>query len=135
MMSKITFFPEQYAWVAHPAEVNVSLDDVTEGEAVFVSGKLMDPEFVRGITGHYIPFGAAVARNYTRGERGRGAKKTLVLEHRPGGAVLGAILLKLTDADIRALDAFEQVPKIRRKTEIRVSVGACERMASTYVPR
>ncbi|GAB4344741.1 MAG: hypothetical protein Kow0099_24370 [Candidatus Abyssubacteria bacterium] len=134
-MFKITFFPEQFIWVAHPEGMKLSLADVTEGEAVFVSGKLMDPEFVRGVTGHHVAFTAAMARDYERGERGSGNEKMLLLQPRPGAVVLGTVLLKLTRADIDALDRFEQVPALRTKSPLRVTIGAHERMATTYLLR
>ncbi|UCD57934.1 MAG: gamma-glutamylcyclotransferase, partial [Candidatus Hydrogenedentota bacterium] len=112
-MFKITFFPEKFVWVAHPEEIRITPEDLTSGDAIFVTGKLMDPEFVRQLTGRYIPFTAAVARDYSRGERGRGKDKTLLLEPKPGGMVLGVLLLKLTQADNDALDRFERVPETR----------------------
>jgi hypothetical protein len=133
-MLQTTFFPEHFIWVAHPANVKVTLRDVTHGDAIFVSGKLMDPEFIRKLTGHYVPFTAAVARNYARGERGRGKKKTLLIEPHPGGMVLGTMLLKLTQGDKDALDTFEQIPQgVRRKVPIRVTIGAYERTATTFL--
>jgi len=133
-MLATTFFLDQFIWVAHPKNQKVTLHDVTHGDAIFVSGKLMDPEFIRKLTGRYVPFTAAVARNYARGERGRGKKKTLLLESHPGGMVLGTMLLKLTQGDKDALDKFEQIPQgVRRKTPIRVSVGAYERTATTFL--
>ncbi len=69
-MLKTTFFEEHFIRVAHPKNVRITLQDVTHGDAIFVSGKLMDPEFVRTLTGRYVPFTAAVARNYSSGERG-----------------------------------------------------------------
>jgi hypothetical protein len=133
-MLTTTFFPEHFIWVAHPKNAKVTLNDVTRSDAIFVSGKLMDPEFIRTLTGHYVPFTAAVARNYARGERGRGKKKTLLLEPRAGGLVLGTMLLKLTQADKDALDKFEQIPQgVRRKVPIRVTVGAYDRTATTFL--
>ena len=132
---QITFFPEQFIWVAHPKDASITLSDVTDGDAIFVTGKLMDPEFVRHVTGNYIPFTAAVARNYDRGERGRGKKKTLLLEPKRGEIVLGVLLVKLTQADINALDKFEQVLTVRRKVPITVTVGAHTRTAITFLPR
>ena len=134
-MFEITFFEEQFAWAAHPARTKVTLEDLTEGDAVFVSGKLMDPEFVRSVTGRYIPFTAAVARDYCRGERGRGKNKTLLLQPEPGGMVLGVLLVKLSQGDRDALDEFEQVPAVRERVSIRVTVGAHERTATTFVPK
>ena len=133
-MLKTTFFPEHFIWVAHPKSAKITLDDVTHGDAIFVSGLLMNPEFIRTLTGRYVPFTAAVARNYRRGERGRGKKKTLLLEPHPGGMVLGTMLLKLTQGNKDALDKFEQIPQgIRRKAPIRVTIGAYERTATTFL--
>ena len=132
-MFEISFFEEKFAWVAHAPRTKITLEDLTEGDAVFVSGKLMDPEFVRKLTGRYVPFTAAVARNYSRSERGRGKNKTLLLQRKPGGMVLGVLLLKLTQADKDALDEFEQVPAVREKTPIRVTIGAHERTATTFL--
>lgn len=133
-MLKTTFFGKHFIWVAHPHNVKVTLRDVTHGDAIFVSGKLMDPEFVRKLTGRYVPFTAAVTRNYARGERGRGSKKTLLMEPKPGEMVLGVLLVKLTQADKDALDRFEQIPKgVRRKVPIRVTVAAYERTATTFL--
>jgi hypothetical protein len=133
-MLRTTFFEEHFIWVTHPKNVKVTSRDVTHGEGIFVSGKLMDQEFIRNLTGRYIPFTAAVARNYARGERGRGRKKTLLLEPHPGGMVLGVLLLKLTPADREILDNFEQIPgAIRRKAPIRLTVGAYERTATTFL--
>lgn len=134
-MFEITFFAEKFIWVAHPKGMRITLNAVTDGEAIFVTGKLMDPEFVRGVTGRYIPFTSAVARNYARGERGRGNKKTLLLEPKRGEMVLGALLVKLTQADIDSLDIFEQVPAVRRKAPIRVTTGEHMRVAITYLLR
>ncbi len=132
-MLETTFFEEIFCWVVHPKGVRITLTDVTEGDAIFVTGKLMDPEFVRNVTGRYIPFTAAVARNYARGERGRGKKKILLLESRPGGIVIGVLLLKLTRSDMDALDRFEQIPQLRHRSTIRVTVGALERDAVTFL--
>ncbi len=134
-MFRITFFADSFSWVAHPPEIKVEARDLTEGEAIFVSGKLMDPDFVRKITGRYIPFTSAVATDYARGERGTGEKKTLVLVPKQGEWVLGSLLMKLSPTDLEALDAFEQVPAIRHKTPIRVRTGTIERMATTFIPR
>jgi hypothetical protein len=134
-MFEITFFTEQFIWVAHPKGANITLSDVTDGDAIFVTGRLMDPEFVRGVTRRHIPFTAAVARNYCRGERGRGKKKTLLLESKTGEMVLGTLLVKLTQADKDALDNFEGVPAVRRKVPIRVTIGAFTRTATTYLLR
>ena len=133
-MLATTFFLEHFIWVAHPKNAKVTLHDVTHGDAIFVSGLLMDPEFIRSLTGHYVPFTAAVARNYARGERGRGKKKTLLMEPNPGSMVLGTMLLKLTQGDKDALDKFEQVNEgVRRKAPIRVTVGTYERTATTFL--
>ena len=127
-MLKTTFFEEHFIWVAHPQDVKVTRRDVTHGDAFFVSGKLMDPEFIRKLTGRYVPFSGAVARNYARGQ-----KKTLLIEPRPGAVVVGVLLVKLTQADKDALDKFEQIPEVRHKAPIRVTVGACERTATTFL--
>lgn len=132
-MLETTFFEKHFVCVTHPRGIEVSLRDVAEGDAIFVTGKLMDPEFVRKVTGRYVPFTAAAARNYARGERGRGKNKTLLLEPRPGGLALGALLVKLTRADKDSLDSFERVPELRRKVRIRVTVGALERTATTFL--
>ena len=134
-MFTITFFEEKFVWVAHPPETKVSLRDVTDGDAVFVSGRLMDPEFVRNVVGHYIPFTAAVARNYSRGERGKGKNRKLLLEPKTGKMALGVLLLKLTRTDKDSLDKFEQVPNLRQKVSIPVTVGAHERHAYTFLLR
>jgi hypothetical protein len=133
-MLKTTFFEQDFLWAVHPKGVRISSNDITHGDGIFVCGLLMDPEFIRKITGHYVPFTAAVARNYARGERGRGKNKVLLLEPRAGGIVLGTLLLKLTEADKAALEKFERVPEgIRRKAPIRVTVGAYERTATTFL--
>jgi len=132
-MFKITFFPDKFAWIAHRPETGVALEDLTGGDAVFVSGKLMDPEFIRGLLGRYVPFTAAVARDFSRGERGRGKDKVLLLRPEPGGMVLGTLLLKLGPADQDALDRFEKVPEMRTRAPIRVTVGTCERTATTFL--
>jgi hypothetical protein len=128
-----TFFEEHFIWVAHPRQEHIALRDATHGDAIFVSGKLMDSEFIRTVTGRYVPFTAAVARNYKRGERVRKRKRTLLLEAGRGSIVLGVLLLKLTQADNDALDRFEQVPDIRRRVSIPVTVGAYERTATTFL--
>lgn len=133
-MFETTFFEDYFVCVAHPKDEKFALRDLTDGDAIFVSGKLMDPHFIKKVTGRYIPFTSAVARNYGRGERGRGKTKTLLLEPSPGGVVLGTLLLKLTQSDKDALDKFEQVPDVRRKTPIRVIAGAYERTAITFLP-
>jgi hypothetical protein len=131
---KTTFFVDYFLWVAHPDNEQVALRDVTDGDAIFVSGLLMDPEFIRKLTGRYVPFTAAVARNYARGERGRGKNKTLLLEPKPGGMVLGVLLVKLTQADKDALDKFEKIAEgVRRKAPIRVTIGTRERAATTFL--
>lgn len=132
-MFTITFFEEKFVWVAHPREAEISLRDVTDGDAVFVSGKLMDPEFVRNIVGHYVPFTAAVASNFARGERGKGKNKTLLLEPKTGDMTLGVLLLKLSRTDSDSLNEFEQVPHLRKRVSIPVTVGAHERRAYTFV--
>lgn len=132
-MLKTTFFEEHFVWVAHPEGTQISLGDVTDGEAIFVSGKLMDPDFVRGVIGRHIPFTAAVAKDHARGERGEGKNRTLLLEPSPGESVLGVLLLKLARDDVAALDRFEQVPEVRRKATIRVVIGVLERPATTYL--
>jgi len=133
-MLKTTFFLDHFIWVTHPENTKLSLRDVTHGDAFFVSGLLMDPEFIRKLTGHYMPFTAAVARNYARGERGRGKKKTLLMEPSPGDMVLGVLLLKPTQADTAALERFEQIREgVRRKAPIRVVVGTYERTATTFL--
>jgi hypothetical protein len=130
-----TFFPEHFIQVGHPVDAKVTLRDVTHGDAIFVSGLLMDPEFIRDLTGHYVPFTAAVARNYARSERGRGKNKTLLLEPSPGGVVLGTLLLKLTQHDKDVLDTFEKIQEgVRRKARIRVIAGNYERTAITFLP-
>ena len=133
-MLATTFFLEHFIWVAHPKNAKVTLYDVTHGDAIFVSGLLMDPEFIRSLTGHNVPFTAAVARNYARGERGRGKKKTLLMEPNRGSMVLGTMLLKLTQGDKDALDTFEQIREgVRRKVPIRITIGAYERTATTFL--
>ncbi len=133
-MMKTTFFPEHFVCVVHAEDVKVTARDVTEGEAIFVSGFLMDPEFVRNITGRYIPFTAAVAKDFTRNERVSGGERILILEPKAGSSVLGTLLLKLEEKDIRALNSFEKVDEgLRRKASIRVIAGTCERAASTFL--
>jgi hypothetical protein len=132
-MLKTTFFEKHFVWVAHADTDEISLDDVTRGEAVFVSGKLMDPDFVRGIVGRTVPFTSAAAKNFARGERGRGSNRMLLLEPSSGGFVLGVLLLKLTPSDLEALDKFEQVPDVRRRAPIEVVIGSLERTATTYL--
>ncbi|MBI5119317.1 gamma-glutamylcyclotransferase [Candidatus Poribacteria bacterium] len=135
-MLKTTFFTDYFLWVAHSDNEEVMLRDVTKGDAIFVSGLLMDPEFIHKLTGRYVPFTAAVARNYARGERGRGKKKTLLLEPKPGGMVLGVLLVKLTQSDKDALDKFEKVAEgVRRKAPIRVTIGTLERTATTFLSK
>lgn len=130
---KTTFFEKYFVWVAHPPNVKIEGRDVTHGDGIFVCGKLMDPEFIHKIAGRYIPFTTAVARNYARGERGRGSKKTLLLEPATGKIVLGVLLLKLEEADKAALERFEQVPAVRRKVSIPITTGALERTATTFL--
>jgi hypothetical protein len=133
-MLKTMFFLDHFIWVAHAKTTTVTLRDITHGDAIFVSGLLMDPEFIRELTGHYVPYTAAVARNYARGERGRGKNKTLLIEPSPGDIVLGVVLVKLTQADKDALDTFEQVREgVRRKSSIRVTIGTYERTATTFL--
>lgn len=132
-MLKTTFFEKHFIWVAHAETDEISLDDVTQGEAVFVSGKLMDPDFVRDIAGRTIPFTSAVAKDFARGERGQGSDRMLLLEPSSGGFVLGALLLKLTPSDLETLDKFEQVPNVRRRASIDVVIGSLGRTATTYL--
>jgi hypothetical protein len=134
-MFAIAFFEEKFVWAAHPPKMKISLRDITDSDAVFITGKLMDPEFVRDLTGHYVPFTPAVARNYSRGERGRGKHKTLLLEPMAGGMALGTLLFKLSTADQDALDRFEHVPGLRKRVPIRVAIGATERIAQTFLLR
>lgn len=130
---KTTFIEDLFLWVAHPLDVKITRHDVTRGEGIFVCGKLMDPEFIRKVTGCYIPFTGAVARNYQRGERGRGRNRTLLLEPGAGKIVVGVLLLKLSQTDMDALERFEKVPDVRRKVMIRVTAGALDRMATTFL--
>jgi hypothetical protein len=133
-MMKTTFFPDFFVCVTHDEHVKITAQDITDGDAIFVSGFLMDPEFVKKIAGRRIPFTAAVANDFRRSERGSGKEKMLILEPDPGSFVLGALLLQLEEKDVDALNSFEKISEgLRRKASIRVTVGTCERDASTYL--
>jgi hypothetical protein len=134
-MFHIRFFPENFICVAYAGAQAPALRDIIEGAAVCVTGKLMDPEFVRSITGRYIPFTAAVAKGFARGARGRGKNRILLLLRKRGGTVLGTLLLNLSPADLEKLDAFEQVPEVRVRSRISVAIGARERTVYTYLHR
>lgn len=131
---KTTFFPDLFVCVTHDDDVKINAKDITEGDAIFVSGFLMDPEFVKKIVGRLIPFTAAVANDFRRGERGSGKEKVLMLEPHPGSFVLGTLLLHLQKEDVDALNSFEKVSEgLRRRASIRVTLGTCERTAFTYL--
>lgn len=134
-MFKIRFFPDEFIWVVHPPEGKVTLDDVIAGDAVFVTGKLMDPEFVHDVVGRFLPFSPALAKGFERAERREGEKIMLLLQPNPADAVVGVLLLQLAQSDLQRLDAFEQVPSLRQRTLIRVSAGTCERTAYTFLPK
>jgi hypothetical protein len=133
-MMKTTFFPDLFVCVTHDEHVKITAQDITEGDAIFVSGFLMDPEFVKNIAGRYISFTAAVANDFRRSERGTGAEKVLFLEPHPGSFVLGTLLVQLEQKDVAALDSFEKISEgLRRKVPLQVTLGTCERTASTYL--
>ncbi|RJP17161.1 MAG: gamma-glutamylcyclotransferase [Candidatus Abyssobacteria bacterium SURF_5] len=129
----VSFFEEDGIWAVHPEGASLSLSEVLHGDAVFVSGKLMDPTFAYKVTGRYVPFAAAIAKGFARGERGSGKKKMPILERKRGGIVLGVLLLDVSENDLQKLDAFEQVPELRERVSIRVTVGARERPAYTFL--
>jgi hypothetical protein len=134
-MFETAFFPDDFILAFQPEQDMLRAHDVLEGDAVFVSGKLMDPQFVRQVVGRYLPFSSAIAIGFERGERGEGENKVLLLERKRDAIVLGILLLKITPDDLILLDAFEQVPSVRERVKISVIIGSLQRTAYTFLPR
>jgi len=121
------------SWVLAPPDRVPPAEELERGELTFVWGFLMDPRFLRGITGRAVPLAPAVLRGYRRETFVKdGARGFRLLPDRDG-IVTGVVLIGVRHDEAAALDRFEQVPRVMVRKKVRVTVGDLEREAWVYL--
>jgi len=133
-MFQISFFPSNGLLIIHPPEFPVRSDDVFEHDLLFVWGDLMNPHFVREITGRFIAFAPSVLTGFARKAEKIGEGYSFSLIPREDSFVQGVILIGLTEDDLNALDRFERCPAHMVRKKVEVKVGDLPRIAQIYLP-
>ncbi len=116
-----------------PRELIDRSTDLATAELYFVWGLLMDPAFIKKLTGHLIPFAPAVLRGYRRETFLKDGRRGFNLVQDPHGIVMGVVLVGLTEEEIACLDRFEEVPHVMVKEKVQVQIGDLLRDASIYM--
>ncbi|HII69600.1 gamma-glutamylcyclotransferase family protein [Methanopyrus kandleri] len=121
------------ALVVTPTEEEPSKD--LPPERVFAYGTLTDPEMVVGVLNR-LPtiIYPAVLEGYELALEDVGGRYNTIRE-REGSEVKGALLVGLSDEDIRAIDRYEGYPVLyeRERVEVKTSLGSYE--AYVYIAR
>ncbi len=130
-MYKVTWFEDCLLDVVHPAGRRIGREILDDPNATFVWGKLMDPAFIKQLTGRPAPFCAAEIRGYARVP----TRDFYALRHRKGATTQGVVLLGLTDKEVAALNEFEQIPHVMERRRIEVVMGNMRRKVFFYIKR
>lgn len=128
-----TWFEDFRVVVFHPSRTRIYRADLVERDIFFVWGQLMDPEFIQGLTGSYIPFSPAILSGYQRKCVKRGGGLDFRLKKASGGVTQGTALLRMGKKDIEILDKFEEVPRVMVRKKIKVMLGDLKREAYIYL--
>jgi hypothetical protein len=128
-MLDATFFKNDLAAVFHAAGKKVAPDILDDPCAVFVWGELMSHEFVKGIIGRTPCFAPATALGYAR----RRTPDFFAMTEKQGACVQGVVLLGLTASETAALDKFESLGTVMRKSTTTVLIGQKKRKTRIYL--
>jgi len=128
-MFDTTFFRDDLVIVIHEKHKRINKNLLEDSRAVFVWGELMDPHFIHGLLGHFLPFAPA----YLKGFRRHRTKEFFNITKKAGGVVQGVVLLGLSKDDERKLNDFEQEGVAMRRTSGMVSMGHFTRRTAMYV--
>ena len=134
-MFKSKWLAEHCAVVFHPDGVRITAVDLATKDLLFVWGDLMDPEFLKGLLGRYVPFGPAILPGFRRERVRSGGKWGYRLIPDSKGAMQGVVLLRLRKKDLAILDAFEEAPEVMVQTTAQVRIGDFVREAGIYMRR
>lgn len=124
-MFDVTFFRDDLVTIIHPAGKRVSKKLLDGKNVIFVWGELMSPHFIAGLLGSARPYTPAHVNGFER----RPYKDFYTLVPRAGAVAQGVLLLGLSAADMKKLDAFEQRGVVMRRTTAPVVVGQKKRRA------
>jgi hypothetical protein len=86
-----------------------------EAPALFVYGSLLDPVHREAIIGRRVDTMPAALRDY---EPGRA--RYFYIRRRSGASTTGLLLLNLTPDDFRALDRYEEIPRLYTRDKVKV---------------
>ena len=132
-MFEITSIKDIFAVVIHPEG---GFADPRECDcAVFVCGALMSPDFTAGVIGRAPAVCPALAPGFARGYGMVDDKQIHFMRREPGGMLPGMAILGLSEDELEKLEAFEQCPAIRDKTELEIIVGDAKIHAITYLQK
>ncbi|MFA6448272.1 MAG: gamma-glutamylcyclotransferase family protein [bacterium] len=130
-MFKVAWFEDCLLDVVCPEGRRVTRKTLDDPRATFVWGKLMDPAFIAKLVGRPAPFCAAEIRGYERVK----TPEFYALRKKAGATTQGVVLLGLTDNEIDALNAFEQIPDVMERRRIEASMGVMKRQVYFYIKR
>ncbi len=128
-MLDATFFKHELATVFHAAGKKVAPEILDDPDAVFVWGELMSHKFVKGIIGRTPCFAPATAVGFAR----RRTPDFFSMAEKPGACVHGVVLLGLTTGETAALDNFESLGTVMRKSTATVLIGQKKRKTRIYL--
>ncbi len=96
------------------------MDRPDEATTLFVYGSLIDPVRREEIIGRRVETKPALIRDYERGRT-----RYFYIRKRPGVTTAGLLILNLTPHDFRALDRYEEIPRLYtcEKVEVLDSAG------------
>ena len=130
-----TFFPEMCATVVHEEGETPSEKDFSGPDLYFAWGLLMDPHFIRELTGRFVSFSPAVLPGYRRSVKRQGDGWSFVLEPDPRSVVQGVVLMRMTASDIAALDRFEETEVVMDRYRARIRIGDLDTVANIYLKK
>ena len=130
-MFNVTFFTDELITVIHLGEKKVTKKLLDHPNATFVWGELMNPHFIGKLLGSPRPYAPAHVRGFTR----RPTKEFFNVARNPGGVAPGVLLLGLSNADVKKLNAFEQLGVKMERREIDVFIGQRKRTAFIYLKK
>ena len=125
-MEKVSLKKKYFALI-----VGEEADFVSDQNATFVWGYLMEPDFIKELLGRKKPFAPAVLRGYKREK----SEDKLTLIPDASSCVLGVVLLNLSEEEMKKLDEFEKVPEVMIRKRIEVEIGDFRREVYIYMRR
>jgi hypothetical protein len=128
-MFDTTFFRDDLVTIVHPAGMKVTKKLLGDPRATFVWGELMNPHFINGLLGHYVPFAIAQLHGYER----RRTKTFFKAVPKKGALMQGVVLLGLSAKDVEKLNEFEQAGVVMRRASGLVSIGHCNCATALYL--